>query len=312
MDLNFLDNVHVGKNSWWRYVLSILSIGIGGLVGVISAVILVFIIFILPSNFNNMAMISSNLASESDNLVSMVSTFSFIFGVLFFSLSVRFIHKNKFKNLITSYENVRWKNILKGMVLWFVIVSLVTVINFILYPFSYHFTFNTNNFGSIFILSLLAVPLAASFEEVLFRGYLMQAFSLLTRRPLLLLIITSLIFSLIHYGKGIDALQTIYIVVGTGIMGLMLGAITIGEGGIETAVGIHSVNNLFVIFICNDATTGINNVPSLLTIYATYTPYDYMVGIIMSMLMAIALLILLFWGKFYILKEIFSLKKFDY
>lgn len=86
---------------------------------------------------------------------------------------------------------------------------------------------------------LLLVPLQATAEEVVFRGVLLQMFGAWMRSPVVPIVLTSLIFGVMH---------TQYNIMGMGavaLMGVIAAILTVRTGGIEAAMSLHIVNNLF-------------------------------------------------------------------
>jgi membrane protease YdiL (CAAX protease family) len=95
------------------------------------------------------------------------------------------------------------------------------------------------------VIVVVLVPLQTSFEEYLFRGYLMQGIGVLCKNRWLPLIITSVTFGLLHiFNPEIEKLGYILLVhyIGTGFF---LGIITLMDEGLELALGFHAANNLF-------------------------------------------------------------------
>ncbi len=95
------------------------------------------------------------------------------------------------------------------------------------------------------LIACLFIPIQSGLEEWLFRGYLLQGFTTLTRSPLLSLLLTSIIFGSLHIlnpeiGKLGYGLLAYYI--GTGFF---FGIISLLDEGIELAIGFHVANNLF-------------------------------------------------------------------
>ena len=88
------------------------------------------------------------------------------------------------------------------------------------------------------------IPVQSILEELIFRGYLMQGFSVFFKNRILPLLITSIIFGLLHIlnpeiqkiGYGL----LIYYV-GTGVF---FGIITLMDEGVELSSGFHVSNNL--------------------------------------------------------------------
>ncbi|HML04962.1 MAG TPA: CPBP family intramembrane glutamic endopeptidase [Methanobacterium sp.] len=182
--------------------------------------------------------------------------------------------------------------LLKGATVWLAILAIFTVISFLVDPKSYKFTFDPSTFGILLILSLITFPIQASFEELFFRGYLMQGIGVLTKKPIIPLLVTSIIFGMVHVSNGSNMTLSGFPVIEATIMGLMLGIITLGENSIETATGIHIINNLYVALIVSSEGSILGNVPSVLT--APSDPYS---SILWTTIFAIIALIVIFWGK---------------
>lgn len=293
-EITFLDNAKTGKNNWWRYILTIaLSMGISFI-----ATLVLFIVFIILYVTLLPAGASVNFLSSVSDIVNNPFVLIMITGVLYlistfiFYVCVRFLHKKKFLSIINAVPSFRWKMLLKGIGLWFLILFLFSLPELIFSPSSYQFTFNPQNFGLLLVLCLLVFPIQASLEELVFRGYLMQGFSLLTKKPWIPLLLTSIIFSIMHYWNGTGDVG-IAIMISTFIIGFMLGIIALGENGIETAMGIHIGNNLYVALIFNSTDSGLPNVPSLIT----SQPTDPFAGIPFMIIMALLTITILFWNR---------------
>jgi len=261
----FLLNARKGDNSPWRYIITIiLTLGVSSiLVGLILGIILGFM-FILS---NRTLDISNILFNPFYFLMIVGMVFSAAY--LFLYLSVRFLHKRSFKSLINAGRKIDWRRIGKGAAAWFMVMAFIDILYFIISPESFKFSFDPGNFMVLSMIALIVFPIQASFEEVFFRGYLLQAIGLIARKPILVLVINSLIFAALHWWNGNNLVTSSSIVISAFIIGLMLGLITLADDGIELAVGIHIVNNLYVSLIHNSPDSGLANLPSL-----TVTPPD--------------------------------------
>ncbi len=109
-------------------------------------------------------------------------------------------------------------------------------------PENFVWNFNLRSFLPFLVLALLLIPLQTSFEEYLFRGQLMQG--LVTNSRLIPLLVTSILFGLMHMGNP-EVGKVGYIImvyyIGTG---LFLGVLTLMDEGLELALGFHAANNL--------------------------------------------------------------------
>jgi len=88
------------------------------------------------------------------------------------------------------------------------------------------------------IVVLLTTPFQAMGEEYVFRGYLMQGFGALTRRPWIAVILSSVLFALAH------GVQNAPLFLDRFLFGLMAGYVVLRTGGLEAGIALHVWNNL--------------------------------------------------------------------
>ncbi len=299
--ITFLDNALGSKNSWWRYLLTIILTWPASMAVTVAIFIPVFIILgiiaIATDNPNLVDSVSSNPLFEL-----VLTGISAIISILFLYICTEFIHKRKFISLINTVCRVDWKRILKGAGIWFVIMAIGSLIELIIDPGSVAVTFNPNTFIFLLILSLIVFPLQASFEELFFRGYLMQAVGVLTKKPVIPLLVTSIVFAALHFWNGTDAITSVDIVLQVFIIGITLGIITLGENRLETAMGVHIANNIFVSVVVNTSNGGFDGLPSILTSYGTPDPVT---DVPILAVYALALIVIIFWNKKDMLFNIF-------
>lgn len=95
----------------------------------------------------------------------------------------------------------------------------------------------------------------------------MQGIGALTKKPLIPLLITSILFAIIYYGNGTDTLMSVDIVLHVFIIGITWGIITLWENRLETAMGVHIANSIFVSVVVNISNGGFEGIPSIITTY---------------------------------------------
>ncbi|PKL66812.1 MAG: CPBP family intramembrane metalloprotease [Methanobacteriales archaeon HGW-Methanobacteriales-1] len=292
-NIPFLNNAKSGKNSIWRYLITMfLSLFVASLVAgvLLGALIVIWAIFNQTALHQNFDMgIIYQLLQNPIFLIFLVGL-SFSLSFFFLGLSLKVLHKKKFISVINTGNKVRWSRIGKGAIYWFVILAALDLISYIIDPGSFKISFNLqNNFWILALLALIAFPIQASFEEVFFRGYLMQGISLVFKKPWVVLLVTSLIFSLLHWWNGSTIVLSLSIVSGTFIIGLMLGIIALADNGIEMAIGVHIINNIYVSVIHSSPDGGLGNLPSLVV-----SPSDPYAAPLFLILAAVVLIYLLF------------------
>ncbi|WP_024769442.1 CPBP family intramembrane glutamic endopeptidase [Aquimarina macrocephali] len=233
------------KHDWWRYLIGLVIIFIfWQFIGIIPLFIGAFIntgdlqtlMVAAESNFTSLDM--------NSNLFLTLVIISFISGLLGLFIAAKFLHKQKIRELTTTRKKIDWKRI------WFTFF-LVSSINLVFFAISYYtepeiykLNFEMIPFLILALISLLLLPLQTSFEEYLFRGYLMQGIGVLAKNKWLPLIITSVTFGLLHgLNPEVEKLGYVMMVfyIGTG---LLLGIMTLMDDGMELALGFHAANNI--------------------------------------------------------------------
>lgn len=128
-------------------------------------------------------------------------------------------------------------------------VLIATGFDYFLNPEDFVVQFRLVPFAILFIISILLVPLQTSFEEFLFRGYLMQGLGVITKNRWFPLIITSLVFGGLHLSNPEVTQFGPWIMVYYIGTGLFLGILTLMDDGLELALGFHAANNLIQILL---------------------------------------------------------------
>ncbi len=241
-----------GENGFWSYVAVIVVVLLGWqLVGAIPLMIGVGIA--VPKGEETetaLAEFAEGMdfaAVGLDPLVGLVLLIaSFGFGILALWWMMRVVHKRPFKTLITPRADIDYRKILVGAGLWFGLMGIYEIIGYIIDPDNYILNFELSRFLPLLLIALFLLPIQTSFEELFFRGYLMQGIGLAAKNRWVPLLLTSVIFGGIHYfnpevqeyGAGIMMVNYIGI-------GLMLGIITLMDDGLELALGVHAANNIY-------------------------------------------------------------------
>ena len=162
----------------------------------------------------------------------------------FIYLVVTRLHQRSFISLITPRDRVDYNKILFSFFLWGTVSALMVIFDYIMSPEDYVWNFKPLTFLILLLISVVMIPLQTSMEELIFRAYLMQGFGVLFKNRWMPLLITSILFGLLHiWNPEIDKLgiHLIWYYIGTG---LFLGVITLMDEGLELALGFHAANNL--------------------------------------------------------------------
>ena len=233
------------KHNWWLYIAGIAITTIAVILGQIPYTI-VLIAKAVESGLDLQKLDMSQTMSLLDsNLNLFLMLLSYAVGLLGIFFVVKILHRQSIRSLTTSRLKIDWKRFWFAFLFWGIISSGFVLIDHYMSPENYVFNFKLMPFLILSVIAILLVPLQTSFEEYLFRGYLMQGIGVLCKNKWVPLVITSVMFGLLHIANPeIDKLGYILLVhyIGTGFF---LGIITLMDEGLELALGFHAANNLF-------------------------------------------------------------------
>ncbi|MEQ3691098.1 MAG: CPBP family glutamic-type intramembrane protease, partial [Flavobacterium sp.] len=146
---------------------------------------------------------TAEIIQQTIKMIGVNGTFLFVIAplsiaCLFLLFWVKFVQNQSITILTTSRENIDWKRIFFSFSLWSLISMVMVLGAYYLSPESFVLNFKLNKFLVFLIIAILLIPLQTSFEEYLFRGHMMQGIGLLTNNRLIPLIVTSVLFGLMH------------------------------------------------------------------------------------------------------------------
>ena len=230
---------------------------------------------------------------SGDSLVPgfVLSFYPFIIGIIGVWLAVKLLHRKDLTPVVTGRAGFDYNRtvyaIFIGLILhsgWF-LVSVVV--------FQGEIRFQAPNFWeylTFFLFAIVLVPYQAGFEEVFFRGYILQRFILLGRSKWVLVSASAVVFVLPHllnpepwaYGPVPYILSLL-------LFGAFVTVITLLGGGIELGVGYHALNNLFIALVSNTEVSAMQT-PSLFVV--PIEKYELFPGILIEVaIYALAVLI---------------------
>jgi hypothetical protein len=242
----YIAQVYNTLHDWWRYIL-----------GVGIAIIGVFVFSVPHLIAIGLETIRGNIDSSrledtayilglfEPNLNLVFILLPFAGGLLFLLAIVKLLHKQSIRMLTTAREKIDWKRFWFAFLFWGIVSSSMIMADYFMNPVGYVFNFKLVPFLTLCVIAIVLVPLQTSFEEYLFRGYLMQGIGVLVKNKWVPLIITSTAFGLLHIANPeVDKLGHIILVyyIGTGFF---LGITTLMDEGLELSLGFHAANNLF-------------------------------------------------------------------
>ena len=238
----YIAQVFKYKYDFWRYIIGIVDVVIGVTVAQFPFV------FAIISEFGMKAMYTMTETEMMSALESNETLFymllPFAAGLIVVILIARHLHNQPLTPLTTARKKIDWKRFWFGFLLVVAFITIITLGDYFSNPEDYQYNFKPQPFLILLVIATLLIPLQTSFEEYLFRGYLMQGLGALAKNKWIPLFITSLIFGGLHYANPeVDKLGNLIMIhyIGTGFF---LGIITLMDEGMELALGFHAGNNL--------------------------------------------------------------------
>jgi len=251
--MNFIQQAYNGKNEFWRYILSFIVILIGW--QFIGAIPLLVVAVMHSKDMNDFMESAQNNFLDSginSNLFLFLMILTFAIGLVFLFISIKYIHKRSKTSLITRRTKIDWNRFFYSFSIWFLFSVVTLAIGYFMEPETFTWNFKPIPFLILVIISFTMLPLQTSFEELFFRGYMMQGLGILVKNKWFPLLFTSVLFGLLH-GANPEVEKLGYIVmvyyIGTGFL---LGIMTLMDEGTELSLGFHAANNIVAaIFVTN-------------------------------------------------------------
>ncbi len=246
-----------GKNEFWHYLLGIVA----AILGYSLFQFITFKPLIAFAGRNGVVITQENIGiiynpdaiGMNRSLMLAIMGGIFVFTMLFLWLALKFVQSKTFTSIITGFEKIRWKRYFFAFALWGILNVIYITISYFRAPQDFVVQFNTVDFSILLITVVLFLPIQTATEELIFRGYLMQGFALLFKNGIAPLIITSILFGLMHASNPEVKAHGLLIMMPYFIsFALFLGILTLLDEGLEIAMGIHCANNLFsCLLICS-------------------------------------------------------------
>lgn len=240
--MEWLHNTQNGNSKWWSWWLGLIVILLCYIIlGTIPAVVGAAMGLITLSADGSIA---GGAADPLQFVLLMISPLMLFVGVW---VAQRLVHRRTLTQLTTT-TTFRWSLVWQSMALWLGLNIVATVVEALLYPGRYEWSLDIAQWIVMAPLILLLIPIQASGEELMFRGYLLQAMARLWAQPVFLVLLSGVAFMLPHLGNpemGKALGGEIPMALNYFLMGVGTAWLSIRDNGIERAIGVHVVNNLY-------------------------------------------------------------------
>lgn len=233
------------KHDWWRYAVGLLVVFVAIQLGYFPLHKVASLKNIQEGgSINDLDDMSKLMTILDSNLTLFLMLLSFAVGLLALLFIIKYLHKQPLIEATTSRKKIDWGRFWVGFGLIAITTIVLTGIDFYSNPQNYEVQFELWPFLILVLIVIIFIPLQTSFEEYLFRGYLMQGIGVYAKNRWLPLILTSVTFGLLHIANPeVEKLGNIIMVyyIGTGFL---LGIMTLMDEGLELALGFHAGNNM--------------------------------------------------------------------
>ena len=147
------------------------------------------------------------------------------------------IHQMKPRWLSSVQPRLRWRYLFGSLAIAVVVLNGVMLLSTTVgKPLSIN---PQEGFWAFLAVIVLTSPLQAAAEEIFFRGYLLQALGSLVSRAWFGVVVSSVVFALLH------GTQNLPLFADRLIFGLLAGLLVWRTGGLEAAIAAHVINNVF-------------------------------------------------------------------
>jgi len=188
------------------------------------------------------------IISGTTPLAMYIQLFTFGFLILSVAITLRFLHHRPIRSLLGPLRPC-----LSQFAAVAVMLLAVGFAIFLLPPWDMGAEYLPNIALGVWVmllpLSLLAVLVQVSAEELLFRGYVQQQLAARFRSPFVWMVLPSVLFSLGHYLPDTAGENALIIAVWAGLFGILMADLTARSGTLGPAIAVHFINNISAILI---------------------------------------------------------------
>lgn len=252
-----------------------------------------------PAVFSKFAANPNDYTIAGLNAVTgfMIMMVPFISGLIAFILLIKPLNNRTFSVTINGTGNIRWNRFFISAAVWTILSALYFFAYLKLDPSNFSLNSKTGSLLLLSVVSVLLIPFQAAFEEVLFRGYLMQGFASLAKNRWFPVIMTSILFGLMHAANpevkefGFFTMMPQYIA-----FGLIFGIITVLDDGIEAAMGAHAANNIFLCIMVTSKSSALQT-PALYEQYNIHPWIEFSALVVTGIIFISILKVIFKWGN---------------
>lgn len=253
-----------GRRQWWSWIFGFSLVIIGWIL--ISSIIYGYIYPWIITHYGTNLTLDYNTDAYEALLVH-ISRNPYIYMTILMVFPATLIclyvvqlkwHKRPLLYLHTGATYFRYKRLFQALTLTLSAYAITACLSYVSGLGIFRYTFVADRFWPYLLISLLFIPLQSATEEIIFRGYLNQAFCSLMQHKWLAFFLSSLFFTSMHMSNPeIQSAQNqnIWVFIWTlssyFFFAFLLSILVFLDNGLEAAIGIHIANNMFAAIFIN-------------------------------------------------------------
>lgn len=291
--MKHLEAVFTGRNSFWRYIILIVSVFVVAM-SIGSLPMYIAVLFAKDSNPGVAEQLAANPYDLTvlgvDQITGMaLQLVTFLAAFFALAMLVRPLHERSFMMTINGADTFRWNRFLIAALVWILVSAIYLFVYMGINPDNFSLNNTTISLLKLGIVALILIPFQAGFEELLFRGYLMQGLFRIVPRRWFPLIITSLVFGLMHsYNPEVMDYGFLTMMPHYLMFGFVFGVIAILDDGIEAAMGAHAANNFFLTVMVTHKSSALQT-PAVFEMIEFSPWFEFAGGVVMTLVIIIIL-----------------------
>jgi membrane protease YdiL (CAAX protease family) len=231
----YIEQAYKGQLGRWKYIIP---------TGLFFGLMALNVLASLFLDIDESSIIQQQIQEDGKNYTFFTLLLPFFILLVLLLLYVKFAHQQSITSLTTSRKKIDWSRIFFSFSIVAVFIISLTIVDYYLRPDAYELNFDFSKFLPLAILAIILVPFQTSFEEYMFRGYLMQGLGVIAKNRWVPLFFTSIIFGLMHFANPEVATLGPVIMISYIGTGFLLGIMTLMDEGMELSIGFHAGNNL--------------------------------------------------------------------
>ena len=288
-----------GLNLWWMYVMGILAAMFGYFL------FQIFMVFPLMAAAANNGLTIGDVQANPEilfnpekiglnkNILLALLLGMFVFTFLGLFAVIKRVHRKELTSVITAYEKVRLSRFFFAFMVWGTFLVISVLLAYFLNKDEVKVQFDPLNFMFLVIVCVVLMPIQTCTEELIFRGYLVQGLSQIFKNGIVPLIITSILFGLVHMtNPEAKAFGWITMLPYYSMFGFFFGAIALLDEGLELPMGIHCANNLISSLLITSP-SGVLKTDAVFVATSENPGAEFMTWVVMAFLTFI-----IFWQKY--------------